>query len=77
MLRCGVDRPAGLTLTSQVVEVEGVDWFLTERRRAYVFTAVGRRSYLEVTVPAVTPRAQATAPLVDLAGAVRGALPRV
>jgi len=70
VLRCGVPRPAGLTPTSEVLEVDGVEWFLTERPRAFVFTTVRRRPYVEVRVPRSTPREQATAPLVDLADAV-------
>lgn len=76
VLRCGVARPAGLTATSQVLEVDEVEWFLTERPGAYVFTTVGRRTYVELRVPLSTPRDQATAPLVDLAPAIRSAVPR-
>ncbi|MDQ1600970.1 MAG: hypothetical protein QOD68_2444 [Actinomycetota bacterium] len=75
VLRCGVGRPAGLTATSQVVEVNGVEWFLTEPAPPYVFTTVGRGTYLQVRVPSSVPRSEATAPLVDLAEAVRTALP--
>ncbi|HEX6935629.1 MAG TPA: DUF3515 domain-containing protein [Actinomycetes bacterium] len=77
VLRCGVPRPAGLTATSEVVEVDGVGWFLTERPRAYVFTTVGRTAYVEVRVPASIPREQATAPLVDVATALERSVPRV
>jgi hypothetical protein len=76
VLRCGVGRPAGLTATSQVVEVDGVEWYLTEPAPPYVFTTVGRGSYLQVRVPRSVPRSAATAALVDLADAVRTALPR-
>ena len=76
-LRCGVPRPAGLTATSEVIEVNAVEWFLAESPRAYVFTTVGRRTYVELRVPASTPREQATNPLVDLAAAVRTAVPEV
>ena len=53
-----------------------MQWFLTERRRAYVFTTVGRTAYVELRVPRSTPRARATAPLVDLAPAIAAVLPR-
>ena len=76
VLRCGVGRPTGLTATAQVLEVQGVEWFLTERPRAYVFTTVGRTAYVELRVPRSTPRERATAPLVDLATAIDAALPR-
>ncbi|MGH8894809.1 MAG: DUF3515 domain-containing protein [Actinomycetes bacterium] len=75
-LRCGVVRPAGLTSTSEVVEVDGVGWFLTERPREYVFTTVGRMPYVEVWVPGSTPRDRAAAPLVDLALAISETIPR-
>jgi hypothetical protein len=71
VLRCGVGRPRGFTATSEVVEVDGVSWFLRETRTGYLFTAVGRRAFVEVRVPSAVPRAEATAPLVDLAAAVR------
>jgi hypothetical protein len=74
-LRCGVVRPAGLRQTSELVEVNGVAWFLDERPSAYVFTATGRTAYMQVRVPASVDRAAATAPLVDLAGAVKRGLP--
>ena len=76
VLRCGVGRPEGLTATSQVIEVNGVEWFLTEPAPPYVFTTVGRGTYVQVRVPRSVLRSEATAPLVDLATAVRTALPR-
>ena len=56
--------------------MEEVEWFLTERPRAYLFTTVGRTAYVELRVPRSTPREKATAPLVDLAPAIVAALPR-
>ena len=76
VLRCGVPRPRGLTPTSEVVEVNGVEWFLAEPAPPYVFTTVGRGTHVEVRVPRSVPRTAATAPLVDLARAVRQSLPR-
>ena len=70
VLRCGVPRPAGLTPTSEVLEVEGVEWFLVDGPAGYSFTTVGRRANVELTVPAKVPRSEATAPLVDLAPAI-------
>ena len=75
VLRCGVARPAGLTPTSELVEVNGVAWFLDERPSAYVFTATGRSAWLQLRVPSSVDRTSATAPLVDLAGAVKQSLP--
>jgi hypothetical protein len=75
VLSCGVVRPAGLTPTSELVEVNGVAWFLDERPSAYVFTATGRSAYLQVRVPSSVDRTSATSPLVDLAGPVKRSLP--
>jgi len=75
VLRCGVVRPAGLTPTSELVEVNGVAWFLDERPSAFVFTTTGRSAYLQVRVPSSVDRTTATAPLVDLAAAVKSSLP--
>ena len=75
VMRCGVSRPAGLTRTSEVIEVNGVDWFLVETDDAYVFTTVNRAANVEVSVPRSVPRTEATAPLVDLAPGVRAAIP--
>jgi len=75
VLRCGVPRPAGLAADSELVEVDGVAWYLTPGAPPYVFTTVGRGTYVELTVPSSVPRAGATAPLVDLAPAVLEAFP--
>lgn len=81
VLRCGVARPAGLSATSDVIEIRasaggaGVAWFLRESQTAYRFTSVGRAAYVEVTVPAKVPREEATGPLVDLGAAVTRADP--
>ena len=71
VLRCGVPRPEGLAADSELIEVEGVSWYLDEQFPPYVFTVVDRGTYVQVRVPRSVPRAQATAPLVDLAEAVR------
>ena len=71
-LRCGVRRPAGFADDSELIEVDGVGWFLDERSSAYVFTRVDRRPFVEVVVPASVDRTEATAPLVDLASAFPG-----
>jgi hypothetical protein len=51
VLRCGVPAPAGLTPTSQVTNVNGVDWYPEQLTGGYRFTATGRKAYVEVTVP--------------------------
>lgn len=77
VLRCGVPRPAGLSLTSMLVTVDGVDWFLEQPAQGsdpVRFTATGRAVYVEVTVSGA--RASAVNPLVDLAGPLTKADPR-
>jgi uncharacterized protein DUF3515 len=51
-LRCGVPRPAALLPASELVTINGVNWFPEPPDRPVTFTAVGRRAYVEVTVPA-------------------------
>ncbi len=75
VLRCGVDTPEGLTATSEILEVNDVEWFLTESRSAYTFTTVGRAANVEVAVPTEVPRSAATASLTYLAEPLRAAVP--
>ena len=67
-LRCGVQKPPMLTATSECFEVNGVGWFAEQASSGYLFTTIGRTTYVEVGVPAdYAPEANA---LVDLAAAV-------
>jgi hypothetical protein len=64
-LRCGVDKPAGLTAASACFEVNGVGWYAEQAAAGYLFTTIGRIAYVEVGVPSrYAPEANA---LVDLA----------
>lgn len=73
VLKCGVSRPAALTATAQVVEVNGVDWFPETFERGTVFTTFGRVAYVEVQVPLeLRPEANV---LTDLASAITQAVP--
>ncbi|GAA2398238.1 hypothetical protein GCM10010420_25470 [Streptomyces glaucosporus] len=79
-LGCGVPRPGVLTPGSEqynptpdLAEVNGVPWLLEEQEGGYRFTTVERTVFVRVTVPdAYAPEINA---LVDLADAVRGAIP--
>ena len=74
VLRCGVERPAALTPTAQLVEVDGVSWFPEPLSAGYVFTSYGRQAFVEVTVPDVyAPEGDA---LVGLASAVSSTVPK-
>ncbi|MGH3344688.1 MAG: DUF3515 domain-containing protein [Carbonactinosporaceae bacterium] len=73
VLRCGVPRPRGLTATSQLAVVNGVEWFTERHAGGYRFTATGRVARVQVTVPGVyAPEVNS---LVDLAAPVTRAVP--
>lgn len=73
VVRCGVPRPAALKPTSELVTVNGVNWFGVPVDRPVTFTAVGRLAYVEVTVPAAYRPAGDV--LIELGGAVKAAIP--
>ncbi|WP_233525994.1 DUF3515 domain-containing protein [Actinomadura spongiicola] len=50
-LRCGVPRPPSLRPMSDLVEINGVNWFGHPADRPVTFVAVSRQAYVEVTVP--------------------------
>lgn len=72
-LRCGVPRPPAMRQTSELVTVNGIAWFPQPPDRPVTFTALGRRAYVEVTVPATyAPPGDV---LIELTGAIKAALP--
>jgi hypothetical protein len=76
ILRCGVPRPPAMSdPQADGVEVEGVGWLLQKRGDgSFRFTTTLRRAYVEVTIPEERARS-GLAPLVDLAPAVKKAIP--
>lgn len=50
-LACGVPRPAGLTPTSECLEVDGVGWWHQDGVTGQLFTTIGRAAYVQVGVP--------------------------
>ncbi|GAA3197102.1 hypothetical protein GCM10010468_08070 [Actinocorallia longicatena] len=51
-LRCGVPRPSGSDgLIGQVVEINGLQWMPEEGDRPATWTLVGRKAYVEITIP--------------------------
>ncbi|WP_228551650.1 DUF3515 domain-containing protein [Mumia zhuanghuii] len=67
VMRCGVDKPAGLEPTSRCDVVDEVGWFTQENADVYVFTTIGRRAYIEVTVPRTyDPPSDALSDLAEL-----------
>jgi Protein of unknown function (DUF3515) len=74
VLRCGVPEPEALQPTSELVTVDGVDWFPEQLTAGYLFTTYGRAVFVEVSVPDdYAPEAGA---LTDLADAVQAEVPR-
>lgn len=74
-LRCGVAKPPALTDASPCFGVNGVGWFAEKTSGGYLFTTIGRRTYVEVGVPAAyAPEGDA---LVDVAAAVSAHDPQV
>lgn len=67
--------PAALTTTSELVTVDGVDWFAERLSAGYAFTTVGRTTNVEVNVPNVY-RPEASV-LPTFSSAIRAADPPV
>ncbi|MFC8514954.1 DUF3515 domain-containing protein [Streptomyces sp. NPDC057257] len=76
ILRCGVERPAKMSdPEADGVEVNGVGWLLEKQSDgSFRFTTTLRRAYVEVTIPK-DRTGDGMAPLVDLAPAVKKAIP--
>ncbi|MCX4765241.1 DUF3515 domain-containing protein [Streptomyces sp. NBC_01275] len=76
ILRCGVERPEKMSdPEADGVEVNGVGWLLEKQENeSFHFTTTLRRAYVEVTIPK-DRTADGMAPLVDLASAVKKAIP--
>ncbi|MFJ9903999.1 DUF3515 domain-containing protein [Streptomyces sp. NPDC101152] len=76
ILRCGVPRPAQMSdPEADGVEVDGVGWLLQKQQDgSFHFTTTLRKAYAEVTIP-VGRTGDGMAPLVDLAPAVKKAIP--
>lgn len=51
VLRCGLDRPAELTPTSELRVVSGVQWLVVEGQGASSWYVVDRNVYVALTVP--------------------------
>ena len=51
IVRCGVSTPATLAMDSGLVEVEGITWFPEPLTNGTLFTTVGIRPVIELTVP--------------------------
>ena len=64
-----------LTASSELVGVNGVDWFAEELTSGYAFTTYGRAAYVEVMVP--DDYSPEIGPVTELSGAVADTIPKV
>jgi hypothetical protein len=68
VLVCGVDRPEGFTVSSGLIQINGVQWFVdTSDPEVTVWTAVDRPVYVEVQVPSSSDSAGVTELTVPIA----------
>ncbi|AWT45713.1 MULTISPECIES: DUF3515 domain-containing protein [Streptomyces] len=76
ILRCGVPRPAEMDdEEADGVEVDGVGWLLQKQQDgSFRFTTTLRKAYVEVSIPEGRT-GDGMAPLVDVAPAVKKAIP--
>ncbi|MDO0936884.1 DUF3515 domain-containing protein [Streptomyces sp. DG2A-72] len=76
ILRCGVERPAEMNDSkADGVDVNGVGWLLQEQDNGdFLFITTLRKAYVEVTIPK-DRTGDGMAPLVDLAPAIKKAVP--
>ncbi|MER7010131.1 DUF3515 domain-containing protein [Saccharopolyspora sp. NPDC000359] len=71
-VRCGIDAPAELTPTSQLVDVSGVSWLEINQGGDTSWLAVDRPVFVALSVPGDT----GTGPLQDLSAILREKLPK-
>jgi len=67
VLKCGVSAPASMTASSQLISINGVDWFQESLTNGNRFTSVNTSEFIEINIPnAYEPAAGL---LIDLANA--------
>lgn len=71
VLRCGIDRPAELSPTSELLAVDGVDWLQVSGPDSATWYAVNRPVYVALTLPG----GLSTGPLQEISAAIGRALP--
>jgi hypothetical protein len=75
LLRCGVARPTGITMTSMLAGVNGIYWFIDQRDPdVRVWTTTQLRANVEVRIP--TEHDPPQGPLVDIAAAITATDPK-
>jgi hypothetical protein len=75
-LACGVTKPKALNAASECFEVNGVGWYVEDRPGDHRFTTIGRKAYVQVTVPDDYGPQPGNA-LIDLARPVGDQIPLV
>jgi hypothetical protein len=75
VLRCGVPRPAALTVNSGafVIAVDNVNFFQSKSGSNFIYTAIDRAAYIEISVPT----SYSQPPIGPIASAIATALPQV
>jgi Protein of unknown function (DUF3515) len=74
VLRCGVGKPAGLTMTSMLAGVNGLYWFIEEHPDVRIWTTNGLRANVEMRIPIRHDPPQG--PMVDVAAAISATDPK-
>ncbi|ONI83276.1 hypothetical protein ALI22I_32530 [Saccharothrix sp. ALI-22-I] len=70
VLRCGLDRPADLTPTSELRTISDVDWLVVSEAGSSTWYVVDRPVYVALTVPSDA----GTGPLQDISTTIRDTL---
>ena len=71
VVRCGLEKPAELTPTSELLDVSGVYWLRVDSDQAVTWYAVDRAVYIGLT----TPKNAGTGPLQEVSTAIGHSLP--
>jgi hypothetical protein len=73
VLRCGIERPPELTSTSELLGVDGVQWFQVSEGGLTTWYAVDRKAVVALTLPGTA----GTGPIQAVSTAVSSTMPAV
>jgi hypothetical protein len=77
VLVCGVAEPAGFTATTQLIQINDVQWYVdTSSKDTTVWTAVDRPVYVQVRVPATADSSSVTDLTVPVSQSLPAQAPR-
>jgi hypothetical protein len=74
VLRCGIERPPELKQTSELLQVDGVNWLQVSADGASTWYAVDRPSVVALTLPGSVG---STGPIQDVSAAISATMPSV